>query len=36
MPHSDFSLSKVKTDFGLTLDKARNLFVLTFTSEASS
>jgi hypothetical protein len=29
MAYSDFSLSKVKNDFGLTLDESRNLFVDT-------
>jgi hypothetical protein len=29
MAYSDFSLAKVKNDFGLTLDESRNLFVDT-------
>jgi hypothetical protein len=29
MPYSDFSLAKVKKDFGLTLDESHNLFAYT-------
>jgi len=29
MAYSDFSLARVKKDFGLTLDESRNLFAYT-------